>query len=70
MPSDEEMTQMSVRIPAAQHERLRAIADERMVGVGLIVTRAIDVFLADLPSVNATLAPTNATPSAPHDGLD
>lgn len=56
--SDEPATvQLSVRIPAAQHERLRAIADERMVGMGLVVSRAVAEYLDRLPSLEESLTP-------------
>lgn len=57
MSDEPTSTVISVRIPTAQAERLRAVADERMVGIGLVVARAVAEYLDRLPSLEASLTP-------------
>lgn len=57
--TDEGMTQLSVRIPEVQHARLREVSEERMVGMGVIVGRAIAEYLDRLPPLDVTLATEN-----------
>jgi hypothetical protein len=43
------MARLNCQIPTATDERLRAACEIRMIGVGLVVDRAINKFLDELP---------------------
>lgn len=42
---------LQVRMPASMHERLHAVAEERMVGAQLLVVKAIEKYLEGLEPV-------------------
>lgn len=50
-----EKKQLSVAIPTALHDRLTKAADDRVVGVSLLVTRALEDLLDRLPPMSVVL---------------
>ncbi len=44
-----------VRLPESLHDRLRATAEERDVSVNLLVTRAVQAYLAQLEPAESVL---------------
>lgn len=51
-----------MKLPDATWERLRRIADERMVGHGLILAKAIDYYLDILEKQDPLQAPPSGDP--------
>lgn len=49
---------LSVNIPEALHDRLEEVCEERVVGKGLLVTKALEKFLDGLRPVSDGLEPT------------
>lgn len=49
--------QIQVRVPEELHVRLQRTADERVVSVNLLVTKAIESFLDRLPPMSALEVP-------------
>lgn len=56
---------ISVTVPAAVAERLEAIADERMIGKGVVVAKALEAFFKSLPPMPGS-EPT-VRPAVPSD---
>ena len=54
--TDEPVVGMSVRLPESIHARLRAEADARVVGVNLLVSRAVEYYLDRLPPLDPEVA--------------
>jgi predicted DNA-binding protein len=52
-----ETVSTAVRLPVDLHERLKSEADDRMVSRSLIVTRAIEEYLDQLPNIDNLLRP-------------
>jgi predicted HicB family RNase H-like nuclease len=50
--SDEPRVTTAVRLPASLHDRLRDCALERDVSVNLLVTKAVESYLGQLPPVD------------------
>ncbi|MCU1426777.1 MAG: hypothetical protein JWL83_777 [Actinomycetia bacterium] len=48
----EERVTTAVRVPKTLHDRVRAAADERQVGVNLLVVRALEEYLDRLVPVD------------------
>ena len=59
MPDDETTKPLNVRIPNHLHARLTRLADDRMVGQGKIVIRAVEEYLDKLEKIDP-LAPVTA----------
>jgi len=50
-----EGTPLSVVVPTATYEALKTVSEDRMIGMGVIVAKALDEFLARLVPLDAAL---------------
>ena len=50
----------AVRLPESIHRRLHAVAEERAVSANLLVTKAVEEYLARLPTLAESLGSAGA----------
>ena len=60
---DEPRVATAIRLPTSLHGELQTAATERDVSVNFLVTRAVSIFLAQLPPAGTDLPPEGETPS-------